>query len=355
MSFKNPIKLANLPKIKGSQYLKITATILTKKFLNGNSVPFLILLNHVYLGFDENKSEKLPFFLVGERHSCWKNYHKETTKDGASQKDFMISGTVRRNGDQFVLDIDGSKGLKKVPRRTMNFLNVMLGKINKKFNATTTGGNEGVLDADTQGAKVEELNQETKNSDVEMMRDLKNSEERTAYKEEKKAEANQLSQQIKKMTQLFNKSMKVVSKNIKKGRTSKADVKVIHEVNEAYMQFENVYKGTSAQVQKKFSPAFKKISDHKLQLYKMSLAVKQTKKSLAQNMADNYSQAKSGALADEKMIKSVNEIIKDVLKANKGVNQTELLKIISFLLKKVGIDKEKVLKYVPVVLEKKAA
>ena len=121
------------------------------------------------------------------------------------------------------------------------------------------------------------------------------------------------------------------------------------------MQFEKVYKGTSEQVQKKFGPAFKKISDNKIQLYKMSLAVKQTKKSLAQNMADNYSQAKSGTLADENMIKSVNEIIKDVLKANKGINQTELLKIISFLLKKVGIDKEKVLKYVPVVLEKQAA
>ena len=53
MSFKNPIKLANLPKVKGGQFLKVTATILSKKFLDGNSIPFLILTNHIYLGFDE--------------------------------------------------------------------------------------------------------------------------------------------------------------------------------------------------------------------------------------------------------------------------------------------------------------
>jgi hypothetical protein len=355
MAFKNPVKLASLPKIKGGQFLKITATILSKKFLNGNTVPFIILTNHVYLGFDENKSKKLPFFLLGERHSCWKDYHKKKTDSGEPQKNYMITGTCRRNGDEFVLDVDGSKGLKKVPRETFKFLNALLKKINKKYSIGTTGGSAGAIDEELQKTKVEEIKQETKDSDTEVTRDLKHSQEVTAYKEEKQGEAKKLSKAIKDLSKLMGTSLKAVAKNIKKGATSGKDIKLVKEANKAFSEAMSIFDETSEQIKKKFDSAHKKLTSQKEELYKLTLAAKKRKKSVAERLAENYSQKKTGKPATESLIKDVNNIVKKVFAQNKKVKQSDLLRMLAFVLGKVGAKEDTVIKYVAQIVQKQGA
>ena len=355
MSFKNPIKLANLPKVKGGQLLKVTATILSKKFLDGNSVPFLILTNHIYLGFDENKSNKLPFFMLGERHSCWKDYHKTKTDSGDSQKDYMITGTCRRNGDEFILSIDGSKGLRKIPRPTMKFLNAMLKKINKKYSVSTTGGSAGVIDEATQGTKADEVKDEMKGADEQVMRDLKTSEAATSYKAEKKAEAQSLSKAIKNLSKLMATSLKTVAKNVNNGATSSKDIKIVKEANQSFSEVMKLYEQTSEQVRKKFSGAHQKLNNQKKQLYTLSIAAKQRKKSVAERLAEQYALKKTGQAADASMVKDVNAIVKKAFSNYSKVRQEDLLKMISFLFSKVGIKEDLVLKYLPQVIDQKAA
>jgi hypothetical protein len=354
MSFKNPIKLANLPKVKGGQFLKVTATILSKKFLDGNSVPFLILTNHIYLGFDQNKSNKLPFFMIGERHSCWKDFHKKKTDSGESQKDYMVTGTCRRNGDEFILSIDGSKGLRKLPRPTMKFLNAMLQKINKKYSVSTTGGSAGVVDEATQGTKANEVKEEMKGADEQVMRDLKTSEAATSYKAEKKAEAQALSKAIKHLSKMMSSSLKSVAKNVKKGATSSKDIQIVKEANQSFTEVMNLFEQTSEQVRKKFKAAHQKLNKQKKELYTLSLAAKQRKKSVAERLAEQYALKKTGQVADESTIKDINEIVKKAFKDYRKVRQDELLRMLSFLFSKVGINQEAVFKYLPQVIQQKA-
>jgi len=355
MAFKNPIKVANLSKIKGGQYLKMTAVILKKKFLPGNSAPFVILLNHIYAGFDEKKSERMPFFLVGDRQSDWKDYHKTKTDEGKSQKEFMISGTCRRNGDEFVLDIDGSKGLKKVPRKTWKFLEALLQKINKGYSLSTTGGSAGDIDEDLQKTKVAEVESETKNSAGEMTRDLKHSQEITAYKEARQKEAKDLSKAITKLSSLMGKSLKSVADNVKKGATSGKDIEVVKAANAAYVEVMENYKKAKKPVKQQFASAHKKLTSQKEQLVKLSLAAKQRKKSVAQRLADGYYQDKKNRIATEDEISVVNGITKKVLKEHKKVDQKYLLKMLSFVFGKVGIKEDVVLKYANQIVAQKAA
>ncbi|MCH2021521.1 MAG: hypothetical protein MK207_03475 [Saprospiraceae bacterium] len=355
MAFKNPVKVKNLPKLKGSQFLKMLAVILNKKFLDGNSVPFIIVLNHIYAGFDEKKSKRHPLFLVGDRHSCWKDYHKQKTPDGASQKEFMVSGSCRRNGNEFVLDINGSKGLKKVPRETMKFLNALLKKISKQYSVTTIGSTAGVIDEELQKAKAQDVLDETKDSKDQLTRELKHTEENTAYKEQRREEANKLSKSIKSLTKLLSTSLKKVTKNIKKGATSNNDIKNVKEANKAFSDFMSLYDETSEEVRKKFNSAHKKLTAQKEQLIKLSLAAKKTKKSIAQRLADNYSQNKTGKPATESTIKEINNIIKKVFAENKKTKQDDLLRMIAFVLGKVGINQELIIKYVNQIVEKQGA
>jgi hypothetical protein len=355
MSFKNPVKVATLPKLKGSQFLKMLAVILNKKFLDGNSVPFIIVLNHIYAGFDEKKSKRHPLFLVGARHSCWKDYHKKKTPEGGPQKEFTVSGSCRRNGDEFVLDIDGSKGLKKVPRETIKFLNALLKKISKKYSVTTIGSSAGVIDEELQTAKSADVQDETKDAKEQITRELKHTAEATAYKEDRQEEAKKLSKAIKDLSKLMATSLKKVAKNIKKGATSNGDIKNVKEANKAFSDFMELFEATSEAVRKKFNSAHKKLTGQKEQLFKLSMAAKKSKKSVAQRLADNYSQNKNGKPAPESLIKQINGIIKKVFAENKKVKQSDLLKMLSYVLGKVGPKEETVLKYVKQIAEKQAA
>jgi hypothetical protein len=355
MSFKNPIKVANLSKLKGGQYLKMTAVILKKKFLSGNTAPFIILLNHIYAGFDEKKSERMPFFLLGDRQSDWKDYHKTKTEDDKPQKEFMISGTCRRSENEFVLDIDGSKGLKKIPRKTVKFLDALLQKIDKNFSVTTTGGSAGEIDEELQKTKVDDVQSETKNSAEEMTRDLKHSQEMTAYKEARQKEAKDLSKAITKLSSLMGKSLKSVADHVKKGATSGKDIEVVKAANAAYVDVMEIYKKAKKPVRQQFASAYKKLTNQKEQLIKLSLAAKQRKKSVAQRLADGYYEEKKNRVATDDEISVVNGITKKILKQHKKVDQKYLLKMLSFLFGKVGVKEDVVLKYAGQIVAQKAA
>lgn len=358
MSFKNPIRADKLDQVKAKSYVKMLALLLSKKLLNGNSVSFTLLLNHVYEDMDESKSARLPFFMIGEGDSSWKDFHKKTTKDGDIQKKHMVSGSCRRNGDELVLDIDASRGMNKIPNKSLQHLDALVKKINKSYSISTTGGTVMGVDEDTQKATVAETKKETKNMDTTVFRDLKNSQEVTAYKTEKQEDAKKLNAAIQDLRKLMEGSLKTVSQNVKKGATSKKDIELVKAANQAFSKAMGIYNETAEQVRKKFEPAYNKLVGQKAQLLKLSLAAKQQKKSLAERMADSYYEAIEKRKPSEVEVQKFQTIVKNVLDFNKNnkkpVDQSLLLKATSFVVKKVGVDKFDV-KFVNQVLEKKAA
>lgn len=357
MSFKNPVKADQLVQVTAPGYLKMMAVLLTKKFLNGNSVEFIMVLNHVYKGLDDKKSEKLPLLLLGDMDSSWKDFHKQTTKDDELQKKYTVVGMCRKNGDELVFDIEGSKGLTKIPNKTLQYLEALLKRISPNFSVSTTGGSSG-LDEELQATKVAVVAAETKNSAKTVTKDLKNSNESTVYKTEKQDEAKKVSAAIKNLRKIMADSLESVAANVKKGTTSGKDIDAVATTNKAYSETMALYEKASEPVRKKLAPAYTKLASQKKQLIKLSLAAKQTKTTLAQRMADSYYQNLEKRKASKEEVQKFQPIIKSAIDFNNAsktkVGQDFLLKATNFVLKKVGVDKFDV-KYVGQVLEKSAA
>lgn len=358
MSFKNPIKADQLPQVNAKAYLKMLAVLLTKKFLNGNSVPFMLVLNQVYKDLDEKKSERVPLLILGDTDSSWKDFHKKPTPDGDIQKKYTIAGMCRKNGDELVFDVEGSKGLTKIPNKSMQYLEALLKRISPNFSVSTTGGSAGTLDEELQATKVATVAAETKNSAKTVTKDLKNTNESTVYKAEKQEEAKKLSAAIAGLRKLMAASLKSVTENVKKGTTSGKDLDAVKATNKAYSEAMELFEKVSEPVRKKFAPAHAKLASQKKQLIKISLAAKQTKTTLAQRMADTYYQNLEKRKASKEEIQKFQPVIKSAIDYNNAsktkVGQDFLLKATAFVLKKVGVDKFDV-KYVGQVLEKSAA
>lgn len=359
MAFKNPLKAANLKKVKGSQFVKMLAIIIARKFLDGNTVPFLILTDHQYIDFDAKKSLRHPFFLLGNRQSDWKDYHKKKRDDGTTNRQYMIQGTCRRNGNEFLLVLDGSKGLKKIPRETMKYLANLLKKINSKYTITTNAGTAGIIDETTNATKAQEVKEETKTANTQIMRDLKNSQQVTDYKKEKQDEAKNMSSIISNLRTKMDQSLRMVSRNVRKGATSGADIKRVKEVNTLFQQFVDLYKKSPKPVQDRFKKAYETLNKQKEELYRLSMAAKQSKKSVAQRLADQYYQTKEKRTATDPEVNKFQDIVKRSIDYNKKksqykVDQNFLLRATSYVVGRVGPERFDV-QFVDQVLAKSAA
>lgn len=324
MSFKMPLKEDKRGALKSSAYVKMLSLLIKKKYTDGMEVPFLIVLNQKYANLDEKKSEKLPLFLLGNRDSSWKDFHKQKVGDNGTQKEFCISGTCTRQGDQLLLSIDGSKGLRKLPPKPKQYINALLGKIDKKLSlevGSVSGGTEAAAGAGAAAALTPQ---------------------QQAKKEGGQKEAKELSAAIAALADLMKNSLDTVAKNVKKGVTSTQDLKKMKTVNEQFEAVCESYKSAMAGVRKKFQPAYQKLVAQRKELFKLTLVAQARKKSLAQRLADNYYQDKLDRDAREGEVQKFQQLVKETIQYNKTkspykVNQKLLLKTTSFLVKKVGL------------------
>ncbi|BDS15176.1 hypothetical protein [Aureispira anguillae] len=368
MAFKNPFTIPKLKAIKAPIYIKTLKAILTNKFKDGESVPFSIILNHIYNGYDKSKSEKLPFCLFGEPkdgEANWKKFRDSEIEGGKKQKEFMLVGTCHRKGNHLVLEINKSKGISKMPRKTLERLQALLRNINKELTISTKEPAPELSDNTPSGAAPAAASGEQpspEKGEKTAKEDPKKAAQKAkvvaAYKAEKQDEAKQLSEEFKNLRSLSGEGLKQVVENIKKGATTKKDLKVVKEINKAYSSTLKLYKGTAKQVQKKFEAPYKDLLSRKKELYKLSLATKQKKKSLAQSLADKYYNKKKKRKATDEEINEVQAIIKDVIAMNKKrrkkAKQKLLFKATSYVLNKTGVKKFKT-KYVNQILQKKVA
>jgi pyruvate/2-oxoglutarate dehydrogenase complex dihydrolipoamide acyltransferase (E2) component len=324
MSFKMPLKEGKRGVLKSSAYVKMLSLLLKKKYNDGMSVPFLIVLNQKYANLDEKKSEKLPLFLVGERDSSWKDFHKKPAGE-STQKEFCIAGTCARQGDQLLLSIDGSKGLRKLPPKTKQYINAILAKIDKKLTIAVGAGSGDVASAAGAGAAEKALTPQQQQK-----------------KDEGQKEAQALSDAIGNLAKLMNSSLRSVTKNVKKGVTSGQDIKALQEVNDTFENVCKAYNSAMAGVRQKFKPTYTELEKKRKELFKLSAVAKARKKNLAQRLADSYYQDKLNRDARKAEIKKFNQILKDTIQYNKTsspykVDQKLLFRTLSFMVKKVGL------------------
>lgn len=348
-------------------YIKTLTAILKNKFKDGETVPFSLILNHVYNGFDESKSEKLPFLLLGapkDGESNWKKF-RETVVENKKQKDFMLVGDCTRQGDTLVLNINKSKGVNKLPKKTKTRLEALLKKINKNLTVSTTGG---VAEEGGEDNSVEETAEnvaaaatargagatantggdeepKAKLSKKEAKREAKKEAAVKKFQEEGQKDAKELSEHFSELRELFQGKMQVVAKNVEKGQTTRTDIKAIKEINKVYSSAMKVYRKTSKQIKKTFEKAYKELEAGKETLYKLSIATKQKKKSLADLAADNYYQNKEGRAATKEEVKAIQALLKATLSSNRKnlrAPQEKVLKAFSFVLRKVGVKNFKV-------------
>lgn len=361
MSFKSPLTIPKLKMVKPQMYIKTLTAIVKNKFKEGDTVPFSLILNHVYNGFDESKSEKLPFFLLGEPkdgETNWKKFRDTIVANGKKQKEFMLVGTCTRQGDTLVLNINKSKGVSKLPKKTKTRLEALLKKINKNLTVSTTGGeaageenkeevteNVGTAAAGTVGEAGDKPPKEDKASKKEAKIKAKKEAAIKEFKEEGQKDAKQLSEHFSKLRELFQGKMQVVAKNVEKGQTTRTDIKAIKEINKVYSSAMKVYRKASKQVKATFVKAYKELEAGKDTLYKLSLATKQKKKSLAELTADNYYQNKAERPATKEEVKAIQELLKATLKSNRKnlrAPQNKVLRAFSYILKRVGVKNFKV-------------
>jgi hypothetical protein len=336
-------------------------------------VPFTLILNHVYAGADEGQSAKLPFFLLGEPkdgEASWKKFRDGEAEGGGGkkQKAFMVGGTCTRQKDHLLLTMSSGKGIKKIPKKTMMHLENVLKSVDPKL---TIGTKEGVdLDeAGAVGAAVGGDSKQDKTSDKQETTPGKDEKPKITeekkeklvqkYKEEKQDEAKKLGEQFDELNSMSSSdAIKKVTANIKKGRTTKKDLKAVKALNKVFSTTEKLYKGTAKQVQSKFKKPYKELADNKKKFYQLALATKQSKKSLAETLASSYYEKKQKRAATEDEINDIQKIVKDVIlmnkKRRKKAKQAMLFKVTSFVLKKTGPNNFKA-KYVNQILQKKVA
>ena len=376
MAFKNPFILAKLKTVKAQLYAKALKVILKDKMKDGDTVPFSIVLNHIYAGFDEGKSAKLPFFLLGDPkdgEANWKKFRDGEAEGGGGkkQKDFMVVGTCTRQGTHLLLTLNKSKGVSKIPKKTMVYLEKAVKSANPSL---TIGTKEGVAEEDTGAAvagaavggdaKKEQTADTKQDATADKKEKPKVTEEKKEklvqkYKEEKQADAKKLGEQFEELNSMSSSdAIKKVTANIKKGRTTKKDLKAVKELNKVFSITEKLYKGTAKQVQKKFEKPYKELAENKKKFYQLSLATKQSKKSLAETLASAYYEKKQKRAATDAEVKDIQKIVKDVIlmnkKRRKKAKQAMLFKVTSFVLKKTGPKNFKA-KYVNQILQKKVA
>jgi len=374
MAFKNPITVQQLSKIPIPTYGKTLKVILKNKFLDGETIPFLLILDHEYPKADKTKNAKFPFFLLGEPKdglTKWKKFGEEDAKsgNGKKQKDFMLGGTCTRQKDHLLLTFDSSKGKakKKIPNDVMKNLLKVLKSINPNLTIGIKDGGEteevvvSAAGASVGGDTTQDKKQETAPDKKEKPEITEEKKEKLVqkYKEEKQEEAKKLGEQFDELNSMSSSdAIKKVTANIKKGRTTKKDLKAVKALNKVFSITEKLYKGTAKQVQKTFEKPYKELAGNKKKFYEFSLATKQSKKSLAETLASSYYEKKQKRAATKDEIKDIQKIVKDVIlmnkKRRKKAKQGLLFKATSFVLKKTGPKNFKA-KYVNQILQKKVA
>ena len=359
MSFKNPITVAKLKTIKAQMYIKTLTGILKNKLQDGQTVSCRIITNHIYNGLDKSKSEKLPLLLIGtpkDGETAWKKFGETPLEGKKKQKDFMLVGLCSRNENVLVFTINKSKGMSKFPKPIERRVNALLNKIVKGMTMTARGGvEEGGDEApetpqtDPSGAMASAAagNQSDEQTEKETKKPRpKNKEEAIQqYKEEKIEEAKALSDLIAKFRQLFEGPLQKVVANVKAGSTTKKDLKTIKETNQAYDAAVKAYRSAAKPVQKEFKKGYDELQAGKKELYKLTLATKEKRQSMAQIVADTYFQEKEQRVANDQEINKVQGFIKQAININRtgGYKAPEATVIhgVSYLMKRVGISKYK--------------
>lgn len=334
-------------------YIKTLTAILKNKLEEGQTVPFSIVLNHIYNGFDQSKSEKLPLLLLGtpkDGATSWKKFRDSVTDEGKKQKEFMVVGECTRSNNKLILTLNKSKGINKLPKAVEKRLNALLNKVIKGMTVTTRGGVEEGTDETPQAQETsggttgpvpaggKEKSQKTpKNGTRGAQKEAAIQE----FKEEKVEEAKELSDHISKFRELFNGKLQVVVNNVKKGQTTKKDAKVVKETNKVYDAAMKSYRKTAKQVQAKFKKAYDELQSGKKTLYELAVATKGTRKSLAQIVADQFFQEKEDRVATEKEVTKIQVFIKDAIQINRKGNykapEATVIRAVSYVLKQVGI------------------
>lgn len=371
-SFKNPITVMKLKAIKAQMYIKALTMILKTKLEEGQTEPFQLITNHVYDGFDQSKSEKIPCLLIGipkDGANAWKKFRETTIGNNEKQKDYTLVGQCTRVGNTLVLTIDKSKGMNKLPKSVEKRLNALLNKIVKGMTVTTRGGVEDgeeetpettTAPVGTVSQKDQPKEETTQTEQKTAKKAPKNKEEAIEqFKEEKIEEAKDLSQYITQFRALFDGKLQVVVNNVKKGQTTKKDAKVVKETNQVYDKAVKAYRKTAKQVQEKFKKAYDELQSGKKTLYELAIATKHTRKSMAQIVADNYFQATENRPATDKEVNQIQSFIKDALDINRkgGYKAPEatVIHAVSYVIKQVGgLDRYKN-EFVEQILSKRQA
>ncbi|MFK7799913.1 MAG: hypothetical protein AB8E82_20840 [Aureispira sp.] len=341
-------------------YLRTLAAILTKKFEDGQTVPFSLILNHVYNGLDESRSAKIPFFLLGNPkggESNWKKFRETPLEGGKKQKDFMLVGDCTLQGKTLVLDVNKSKGLNKLSPKTKARLENVLRKIDSEYAISFTDVSVASEEeeTDTATATVAAGAAATTGSDTsEQEMSVQAQKIIDEYKKEETEKATKLSDNITQLTALFKGKLQEIAQNVENNRVTRSDIKAIQEINAAYDETVKLYNDAGKQVKGTFAAAYKKLEDGKELLIKLSLTVKERKKSLADLTAESYYQHSEGRPPTSEEVDNVQGLLKDTLDQNKkGLRapQDKVLRATSYVLKRVGVEKFKP-EYVEQTVEK---
>lgn len=358
MSFTNPITIQKLSVIKLNMYLRTLAAILTKKFEDGQTVPFSLILNHVYNGLDESRSAKIPFLLLGNLkggESTWKKFRETALEGGKKQKDFMLVGDCTLQGKTLVLDVNKSKGLNKISPKVKARLENVLKKIDSEYAISFTDvavEEDDAPNTATAAAGAAATTAGADDSDKEMSAAAQKAID--DYKKEETEKANKLSEYITKLTAMFKNDLQKIAQNVDNDRVTGSDIKAIKEINAMYADTVNFYNDAGKQVKATFAAAYKKLEEGKPLLMKLSLVVKKRKKSLADLAAQSYYQHKEGRQPTPEETNQIQGFLKETLDNNKKnlrAPQDKVLRAFSYVLKRVGVSRFQVL-YVEQTVEK---
>lgn len=359
MSFTNPITIPKLKVIKLNMYLRTLAAILTKKFEDGQTVPFSLILNHVYNGLDESRSAKIPFFLLGNPkggESNWKQFRETALEGGKKQKDFMLVGDCTLKGKTLVLDVNKSKGMSKLSPKIKARLENVLRKIDKEYSISFTdvsvaAEEDGTTDTATVAAAAGAA---TGSDTSEQEMSAQAQEAIDEYKKEETEKATKLSDNITQLTALFKGKLQEIAQNVENNRVTRSDIKAIKEINAAYDETVKLYNDAGKQVKATFAPAYKKLEDGKELLIRLSFTAKSLKKTLADLAAESYYQHSDDRMPTPEETAEIQRLLKETLSNNSSnlrAPQDTVLRAFSYVLKRVGVDKFQVA-YVEQTVEK---
>jgi len=254
--------------------------------------------------------KKLPLLVIGEMMGAWENYYKNVARK-RKEKDFCFGkcnfGEKTDSGQIFALI--PSHGRIKTKTETI-LQKVLFKKLGLTVSLSAKGelSDEGEVNMD--GTSTESTTKEEATT-APVSSGPKVSKEK--IQAVLKGQVDNLKETLTILKAKFKSVKSHVAYKMSMGKVTRKELGIMRELQESYNDFNETYASSHPKLQQKFSGTKTTLDKQNKAFAKLALAVKGRKKSIAQQLADEYFRRTADRIATPEEIEVMQKNLKEAL------------------------------------------